>query len=119
VLPSAPEKGVEVAVEACGRAGVPLVVAGDGPERESLRVRAGGSDVSFAGVVAREQMGELRRGAALAVVPSRSAETFGLAAAEAMAAGVPPWSPAGSVRCPSWCPKTRLPHRGMPRRWRR
>ena len=85
----APEKGVEVAVEACGRAGVPLVVAGDGPERESLRVRAGGSDFSFAGVVAREQMGELRCGAALAVVPSRSAETFGLAAAEAMAAGVP------------------------------
>ena len=32
---------------------------------------------------------QLRAGAALALVPSRSAETFGLAAAEAMAAGLP------------------------------
>ncbi|HWX44751.1 MAG TPA: glycosyltransferase, partial [Solirubrobacteraceae bacterium] len=32
---------------------------------------------------------QLRAGAALAVVPSRSAETFGLAAAEAMATGLP------------------------------
>ena len=32
---------------------------------------------------------ELRAGAAIALVPSRSAETFGLAAAEAMAAGLP------------------------------
>jgi glycosyltransferase involved in cell wall biosynthesis len=31
----------------------------------------------------------LRAGAAIALVPSRSAETFGLAAAEAMAAGLP------------------------------
>jgi glycosyltransferase involved in cell wall biosynthesis len=31
----------------------------------------------------------LRTGAALAVVPSRAAETFGMAAAEAMAAGLP------------------------------
>ncbi len=31
----------------------------------------------------------LRAGAAIALVPSRSAETFGIAAAEAMAAGLP------------------------------
>ncbi|MGA2165012.1 MAG: glycosyltransferase, partial [Solirubrobacteraceae bacterium] len=35
------------------------------------------------------RLAALRAGAALALVPSRSAETFGLAAAEAMAAGVP------------------------------
>lgn len=85
----APEKGVEVAVEACGWAGTPLVVAGDGPERDRLRARVRDGDVRFVGRVAPEQMAELRRGAGLAVVPSRSAETFGLAAAEAMAAGVP------------------------------
>jgi glycosyltransferase involved in cell wall biosynthesis len=34
-------------------------------------------------------LARLRAGAAVALVPSRSAETFGLAAAEAMAAGVP------------------------------
>ena len=37
----------------------------------------------------REELADLRARAALAIVPSRSAETFGLAAAEAMAAGVP------------------------------
>ena len=35
------------------------------------------------------QLADLRARAALAIVPSRSAETFGLAAAEAMADGVP------------------------------
>ncbi len=84
----APEKGVEVAVDACAAAGVPLVVAGDGPEAAALRARAGG-DVRFAGRLDGPALAELRAGAALAVVPSRSAETFGLAAAEAMAGGVP------------------------------
>jgi len=85
----APEKGVEVAIDACRQAGVPLVIAGDGPEFETLRARAGGGEVRFAGHVEGERLAELRRGAALALVPSRSGETFGMAAAEAMAAGVP------------------------------
>jgi glycosyltransferase involved in cell wall biosynthesis len=79
----APEKGVEVAIEACRMAGVELVVAGDGPQ-ELPRDQA-----RFAGNVDAEELARLRAGAALAIVPSRSAETFGLAAAEAMAAGVP------------------------------
>jgi glycosyltransferase involved in cell wall biosynthesis len=87
----APEKGVDVAIEACRVAGVPLVVAGEGPEHEALRRQAGvgGGDVRFEGRVEPGRLAELRRGAAVAVVPSRSAETFGMAAAEAMAAGVP------------------------------
>jgi glycosyltransferase involved in cell wall biosynthesis len=85
----APEKGIDVAIEACQIAGVPLVIAGDGPEREALRALAGGRDVRFAGHVDTEEMKRLRAGAALALVPSRSAETFGMAAAEAMAAGLP------------------------------
>jgi glycosyltransferase involved in cell wall biosynthesis len=82
------EKGVEVAIDACERAGVPLVVAGDGPLAPALRAR-GGERVRFTGRLAEPELAELRARAALAIVPSRSAETFGLAAAEAMAAGVP------------------------------
>ena len=84
------EKGVDVAIDACRIAGVALVVAGDGAEREVLARRAGeGGEVRFVGRVDAARLAELRVGAALALVPSRSAETFGLAAAEAMAAGLP------------------------------
>ncbi len=84
-----PEKGVDVAVDACRIAGVPLVVAGDGPEAAALRERAGDGAVRFLGRVEEEALRKLRAGASVALAPSRSAETFGMAAAEAMAAGVP------------------------------
>ena len=82
----APEKGVDLAVQACARAGLELVVAGDGPQADVLRA-AGGA--RFVGRVSADELADLRARAALAIVPSRSAETFGLAAAEAMADGVP------------------------------
>ena len=87
----APEKGVDVAVEACARAEIPLTVAGDGPERAALEARArqAGATVRFLGRVSSAELERLRARAAVAVVPSRSAETFGLAAAEAMNAGLP------------------------------
>jgi glycosyltransferase involved in cell wall biosynthesis len=85
----APEKGVDVAVDACRSAGIPLVVAGDGPDREALLARARGADVRFLGAVASRDLRALRAHAAIALVPSRGAETFGIAAAEAMASGVP------------------------------
>jgi glycosyltransferase involved in cell wall biosynthesis len=85
----APEKGIDVAIDACRAAGVPLVVAGDGPERQALRERAGDGEVRFVGHVDDAELAELRAGAAIALAPSRSAETFGLAAAEAMARGLP------------------------------
>ena len=80
------EKGLAVAIEACRIAGMPLTVAGEGSERERFARTAG---VSFAGHVSDEQLAVLRRGARLALMPSLTGETFGLAAAEAMAAGVP------------------------------
>ena len=85
----APEKGVEVAIDACRAIGMPLVVCGAGPLEEELRRRAAGADVTFAGRVDDAELARLRAGAAVALAPSRAAETFGLAALEAMAAGVP------------------------------
>ena len=85
----APEKGVDVAIDACRAAEVALVIAGDGPERGALGEQAGDSEVRFVGHVDDAELAALRAGAAIALVPSRSAETFGVAAAEAMAAGLP------------------------------
>jgi glycosyltransferase involved in cell wall biosynthesis len=83
------EKGVDVAIDACRIAGIPLVVAGEGPEHAALHARAAGGAVRFLGRVPDAELALLREGAALALAPSRSAETFGAAVAEAMAAGLP------------------------------
>jgi glycosyltransferase involved in cell wall biosynthesis len=84
-----PEKGPADAIAACRAAGVPLVLAGDGPQAEQLRRLAAGADVRFAGRVDRAELAALRAGAAVALVPSRYAEILPLAALEAMAAGLP------------------------------
>ena len=85
------DKGVDVAIDACARAGRPLVLTGQGPDEAALRAQAArlGSSVTFAGRVPDDELARLRAGAALAIVPSRFAETFGLSAAEAMAAALP------------------------------
>jgi glycosyltransferase involved in cell wall biosynthesis len=89
-----PEKGIDVAIEACRIAGIALMIAGEGPERErlerSLRTAASaGPEVRFVGHVPAAELPHLRRGAALALVPSRVAENLPMAAAEALAAGLP------------------------------
>ncbi len=83
------EKAVEVAIDACARAGIPLVVAGDGPERERLEALGRASGVRFVGRVGTDELARLRAVAGVAVVTTRAHETFGLAAVEAMAAGLP------------------------------
>jgi glycosyltransferase involved in cell wall biosynthesis len=85
----APEKGLEVAIEACAAAGVPLRIAGDGPERRRLEELAEGRDVTFLGRLDVPGVEAELAGAAVALAPSRAAETFGLSAVEAMALGVP------------------------------
>jgi len=82
------EKGVDVAVDACARAGLPLMVAGDGPDAAAVRGRAG-DGVTFVGRVSADEVAALLSRAALAMVPSRWSEVMPLAAVEAMAAGVP------------------------------
>jgi glycosyltransferase involved in cell wall biosynthesis len=81
------EKGVADAIAACRLAGVPLVVAGDGPQADQLRASA--PEIRFTGRVTPDELARLRAGAALALVPSRYEEILPLAALEAMAAGLP------------------------------
>ena len=86
----APEKGVDVAIDACRAGRRAARRRRRRPAAEALRARAAGADVRFAGRVERRGAGRgCARAPALAIVPSRAAETFGLAAAEAMAAGLP------------------------------
>jgi glycosyltransferase involved in cell wall biosynthesis len=85
------EKGVDLAIDACARAGLPLTVCGDGPLAAGLRAHAAaaGADVTFTGRVDDAELARLRAAASVALVPSRAHETFGLAAVEALAAGLP------------------------------
>ncbi len=82
-----------MAIQACAKAGVDLVVAGDGPQRAALEQLAGGSGaegrVRFTGRLDREALTTLRATCSVELVPSRAHETFGLAAIEALAAGLP------------------------------
>jgi glycosyltransferase involved in cell wall biosynthesis len=82
------EKGIEDVIAGCARAGIELVVAGDGPEAARLRSLAG-PGVRFTGLVDQTRLAELRAGAGIAVLGSRCAEVMPLAAVEAMAQGVP------------------------------
>lgn len=83
------EKGIGYGIDAAREAGVPLRVAGAGPLEAELRERAGDGPVEFLGRVAPARVGELLRGAAMALVPSVSGDVMPFAALEAMAAGVP------------------------------
>jgi len=87
----APEKGFDVAVDAAAISGVPLKIAGEGPmERElAARVERDQAPVELIGKVPPDTLRDLLRRAALVVVPSKGNETFGFAALEAMAAGLP------------------------------
>ena len=87
----APEKGFEVAIDAAAASGVPLRLAGGGPLEGDLRRHADaiGAPVEFAGVLSRAELDELRRGAAMAVVPTVGSESFGFTALEAMGAALP------------------------------
>jgi glycosyltransferase involved in cell wall biosynthesis len=89
------KKNVPILIEAFARAGSDgwrLVIGGEGESsyENSLRNLASrsGAAIEFAGWVHGEEKRELLRSASLFVLPS-SDENFGIAVAEAMAAGVP------------------------------
>ncbi len=82
-----PEKGVAVFLGATRQAGVPAVVAGDGPLSDELR--AAFPEVRFTGHVDAGEVTRLLGEALVAVVPSVSLENAPLGVLEAMASGVP------------------------------
>ena len=86
-----PEKGIEDAVAASGAAGIPLRVAGDGPDRDRLVALAArtGAPVEFLGRLEPAEVREQLLGAAAVLMPSRYHEFSPYSALEAMAAGVP------------------------------
>jgi glycosyltransferase involved in cell wall biosynthesis len=79
-------KRIDTAVEAFSRMGLPLVVAGDGPDLRRLRGLAGPT-VSFAGRVSDAEAARLLAGCRAFL--STGVEEFGIAAVEAQAAGRP------------------------------
>jgi len=81
-----PYKRVDRVIEAFNRTGLPLLVAGDGPERRRLEAMAGPS-VRFLGRCDPGQVKDLM-GRCRAFVYG-GLEDFGIAAVEAMAAGAP------------------------------
>ena len=79
-------KRPDIAVEACTRLGLPLVVAGEGRERKRLQ-RLAGPSVTFVGHADDAQIKGLLAGCKALILPSE--EDFGLTPLEAMATGRP------------------------------
>ncbi len=84
-----PEKGFDVAIVAARQAGVPLLVAGAGPDEPRLRALAAGADVRFTGWLPAAELARIRAGAGAVMVPSRWEEVCPYAVLDALAAGVP------------------------------
>jgi glycosyltransferase involved in cell wall biosynthesis len=91
------KKGFDLLVDAFARIadlhpGVGLVIAGDGPERESLAARAANLGLSgrirFPGALRQDQVAAYMRRAEIFVMPSR-VEPFGIVTLEAWRAGTP------------------------------
>ena len=81
-----PYKRVDLAIEACRIAGVPLHVAGNGPEMARLKALAG-QDVEFLGACSDLELRALYREAQALLLPGE--EDFGIAPVEALACGRP------------------------------
>jgi glycosyltransferase involved in cell wall biosynthesis len=84
-----PEKGFDTAVAAARAAGVPLIVAGEGPDAGRLRELAGDAEVTFTGQLTGERLAEVRRQAGAVLVPSRCEEACPYSVLDALGDGVP------------------------------
>jgi glycosyltransferase involved in cell wall biosynthesis len=84
-----PYKRIDVAIDACRRARMPLKIVGNGPERARLERSAadGAPRVEFLGRLPDEQIRELYRRAAVVLLPGE--EDFGIVPLEAQACGRP------------------------------
>jgi glycosyltransferase involved in cell wall biosynthesis len=81
-----PYKRLHVAIDACRQTGVPLRIAGSGPEMERLQA-LGGDGVEFLGWRSDEQIRDLYREATAVLLPG--VEDFGMVPVEAQACGTP------------------------------
>jgi glycosyltransferase involved in cell wall biosynthesis len=81
-----PYKRVDLAIEACARAGVPLRIVGDGPELARLK-RLSGAQVTFGGWVSDADIRTAYRQAGVVLLPG--VEDFGIVPLEAQACGRP------------------------------
>ena len=81
-----PYKRIEIAIDACDRAVVPLKIAGDGPERRTLEAHARGR-AEFLGRVSDDDLRVLYRRASVVLLPGE--EDFGIVPLEGMACGRP------------------------------
>jgi glycosyltransferase involved in cell wall biosynthesis len=84
-----PYKRIEIAIDACHLAGVPLAVVGSGPDRPRLERLAAQSsaDVTFLGRLHDDQVRDQYNRAALVLMPGE--EDFGIVPVEAQACGRP------------------------------
>ena len=81
-----PYKRIDLAIAAAARLGVPLTIAGGGPDRPRLEAMAGPA-VEFLGAVDDDTLRDLYRRCQAVVLPGE--EDFGLVPVEAMACGRP------------------------------
>ena len=81
-----PYKRVDMAIEACRRAGVPVKVMGDGPDRARLE-SLGYANAQFLGWVSENEKPALFGSARALLAPQ--IEDFGIVMVEALAAGTP------------------------------
>lgn len=84
-----PEKGLETLLAAARQADLPLRLAGDALPMGDTFLRTAPRQACFVGKLARDGLHEFYRHTRFLVVPSLCFESFGLAAAEAMAHGLP------------------------------
>lgn len=80
-----PEKGVEVLIQACRKAGLPLALAGNADNHPAVTPA---DDVEFVMASGAQQLAPFYRNARIMVVPSLWPETFGMVTAEAMSHGI-------------------------------
>ncbi|TQR85413.1 glycosyltransferase family 4 protein [Mycobacterium hodleri] len=80
-------KRPDVAIRAAAKAGVKLVIAGDGRDAARCRKLAAGGDITFVGRVSNEELRSLYRRAKAMLMPGE--EDFGITPVEAMACGTP------------------------------
>jgi glycosyltransferase involved in cell wall biosynthesis len=79
-------KRIDITIEAFNRLGIPLVITGDGPERQRLESQASGN-IEFRGYVADYERSKLMANARCVVVSAL--EDYGLVPIEANASGTP------------------------------